>query len=151
MNYYLDSLPDDTETIDLSNKNLEQLPDLSRFYNLKTLYCQFNNLVSLPELPNVAVLHCLHNNLVSLPELPNVTNLKCYNNPIYNIIEDDIQKLRKLNKFRNFYYSLKYKQQFMNWLWELVRKPKIEQMYHPTNLMKFMNENENWEDEIENW
>ncbi len=206
---YLDSLPDDTEIIDISCQRLNKLPDLSRFYNLKTLICSFNNLTTLPELPNITELYCYNNKLITLPELPNVTKIYCFNNklttlpelpninylycynnklttlpelpnitelycennklttlpelknvnilfcennPIYDIIENDIQKLRKLNKFRLLYFSIKYKKQFMNWLWEFVRKPKIEEMYHPSNLLKFMNENKtNWEEELENW
>ena len=47
---YIDSLPNDITSIDLSNRNLSKLPDLSRFKNLLTLNCSFNQLTYLPEL-----------------------------------------------------------------------------------------------------
>ena len=39
---YLNSLPEDIETIDVSNKNLTYLPSLKRFYKLKKLNCSNN-------------------------------------------------------------------------------------------------------------
>ena len=80
---YLDSLPDDLNEIDVSNKNLDYLPDLSRFKKLKILYCSSNNLTSLPVLPkNLKELYCGYNKLSSLPILPKkLERLDCeYNN-----------------------------------------------------------------------
>ena len=81
---YLNSLYDVEEIIDVSNKNLTYLPDLSRFKKLKILSCYHNNLVSLPPLPNsLQKLHCSHNNLVLLPPLPNsLQELYCYKNQL---------------------------------------------------------------------
>ena len=39
---FIDSLPDDTTTIDISNKELSVIPDLSRFTKLKQLDCGHN-------------------------------------------------------------------------------------------------------------
>jgi len=39
---YLASLSEDIEDIDVSEKNLDHLPSLKRFYRLKILYC-YNN------------------------------------------------------------------------------------------------------------
>ena len=73
---YINSLPDDIETINVLGKELTYLPDLSRFKNLKILYCQLNKLVSLPLLPNsLEALYCYDNKLVSLPPLPNSLKL----------------------------------------------------------------------------
>ncbi len=47
---YLNSLPDDIEKIDVSNKNLTYLPSLQRFTKLKTLLCSGNQLTCLPVL-----------------------------------------------------------------------------------------------------
>ena len=49
---YLDSLPNDIIKIDLSNRNLAELPDLSRFINLQYLECADNHLIILPKLLN---------------------------------------------------------------------------------------------------
>ena len=39
---YLNSLPDNIKFIDISNRDITYLPDLTRFKNLKSLSC-FNN------------------------------------------------------------------------------------------------------------
>ena len=79
---YLNSLPDDIEEINVFYKELSYLPDLSRFTNLKYLYCSHNKLVFLPLLPNsLKYLNCSHNQLVSLPLLPNsLDELECSGN-----------------------------------------------------------------------
>ena len=48
---YLNSLPEDILTINISCKSFKSLPDLTRYKNLKTLYCYNNQLTSLPTLP----------------------------------------------------------------------------------------------------
>jgi Leucine-rich repeat (LRR) protein len=107
INEYLNNLPDNVEKIDLSNKNLAELPDLFRFHNLnelncenngitiipifsnlKILYCSYNFIVSFSILPNVEILHCCSNRLTSLPIFPNLRILDCQGNrltslPIY--------------------------------------------------------------------
>ena len=79
---YLDSLPSDIKIIDVSKKNLNYLPDLSRFKKLLQLSCDCNKLKSLPILPKkLEILNCCYNNLTSLPVLPkNLKSLYCYNN-----------------------------------------------------------------------
>ena len=100
---YLDSLPLDTKYININNRKLTYIPDLSKFTNLTILDCSFNLLTELTCLNNsLRVLHCSHNNLTSLPKLnvnlrelycsynnltslPNLLNLKillCYDNKI---------------------------------------------------------------------
>jgi Leucine-rich repeat (LRR) protein len=67
---YIDSLPEDTYTINLSNKKLTYIPDLSRFKGLRILNVNFNQLTSLPKLnESLEILHCGYNRLTSLPEL----------------------------------------------------------------------------------
>jgi Leucine-rich repeat (LRR) protein len=67
---YLDSLPNDIIRIDLSNRNLAELPDLSRFINLQYLECADNHLIILPKLHETLIeLHCDKNILTSIPEL----------------------------------------------------------------------------------
>jgi Leucine-rich repeat (LRR) protein len=79
---YLNSLPENTTIINVSNKGITYLPDLSRFTELKELNCYFNELTSLPNLPKkLRILYCLDNKLTCLPELPeNLALLHCANN-----------------------------------------------------------------------
>uniref|UniRef100_A0A6C0H6Z7 Leucine-rich repeat protein n=1 Tax=viral metagenome TaxID=1070528 RepID=A0A6C0H6Z7_9ZZZZ len=84
---YLNSLPNDVEIIDVLNKNLEYLPDLSRFKSLNKLYCDFNKLTSLPVLPESLIyLSCRINKLTSLPILPkNLQALGCSDNQLTSL------------------------------------------------------------------
>jgi Leucine-rich repeat (LRR) protein len=94
---YFDSLPDDISQICLIQKEIDYLPDLSRFQNLKYLYCDRNNLTYLPKLPNsLEILDCGSNQLLSLPELPhNLENLQCDSNKLISLPElpDNLQEL----------------------------------------------------------
>jgi Leucine-rich repeat (LRR) protein len=83
--YYLNNLPDNVEKIDLSNKNLYELPDLSKFHNLKELNCENNQLASIPTFPNLKILYCSHNFIVSFPILPNIEILHCSNNHLTSL------------------------------------------------------------------
>jgi len=84
---YLNSLPEDILTIDISYKGLKSLPDLTRFKNLKELYCSNNQLTSLPTLPqNLQELYCRDNQLTSLPTLPqNLKILYCFHNQLTSL------------------------------------------------------------------
>ncbi len=87
-----------------------------------------------------------------LPLLPStLEELYCYNNLFldYYIEQDNnmsmanyITQLRKqikiVNQFREFFYSLKYKKQFINWLWVCIREPKIRNKYKPENLIAML-------------
>jgi hypothetical protein len=42
--------------------------------------------------------------------------------------------LDKLNRFRELYYSLRYKRQFWKWMWNKYRIARIEHSYHPDRL-----------------
>ncbi len=197
MNYqtieeYFTQFPDDAEIISV-NFNSGYLPDLSRFYKLKRLFCinniltrlpplpstlealncNNNQLTSLPTLPStlkvllcnnnklkyllslpskLRVLYCYNNQLTHLPPLPyNMFMFKCYNNPFLNdyiktenymILSDYLTPLRKqiniINKFRELFYTLKYKKQFQYLLWVRIREPKIRNKYHPSNLITML-------------
>ena len=72
--------------LSLSNKQLTELPkDIHLYKNLKILYCDNNQLTTLPEnLPvSIVILYCNNNHLTTLPEnLPaSIQYLYCYNNP----------------------------------------------------------------------
>ena len=69
---YLNSLPLSTTEIDVSNKGLTYLPDLSRFKQLTLLICSYNRLRQLPPLNDtLKQLDCFHNFLTELPTLNN--------------------------------------------------------------------------------
>jgi Leucine-rich repeat (LRR) protein len=84
---YLDSLPEYILAIDVSNRNIKSLPDLTRFKNLKTLYCYSNKLTSFPTLPqSLEELFCSSNYLTSLPNLPqNLKVLSCSDNKLTSL------------------------------------------------------------------
>ena len=85
INEYLNNLPDNVEKIDLSNKKLDELPDLFRFHNLKELNCENNGITSMPTFPNLKILYCSYNFIVSFPILPNIEILCCSNNRITSL------------------------------------------------------------------
>jgi len=68
---YLDSLPLNIPIIDISNKGLTELDDLSKFTKLKVLHMQNNNITQLPILPSSCFyINCSGNpnlDIVSLP------------------------------------------------------------------------------------
>jgi Leucine-rich repeat (LRR) protein len=136
-----------------------KITNIEKINSLQVLYCSRNELKNIPNLINLEKLYCSSNHFIILPELPKLKILYCFNNPICDITENDyyinnIEFFHKINKildnFRKLFYTLKYKKQLKKWLWDKVRRPKIEQIYHPDKILKFIEYNENWEDEIEN-
>ena len=81
------SLPDNTTTIDISNKQLVCLIDLPRFTTLLTLNCKYNNLQYLPSLnKTLTYLDCSGNQLKYLPSLNiNLEYLHCYDNQLTHL------------------------------------------------------------------
>ena len=63
--------------LDLSHKRLTQLPDLSKYTNLKKLNCSSNLITSLDNLP------------------PSITELLCYNNPLKYDFIPTLENIRK--------------------------------------------------------
>lgn len=78
----------DTTSVDtvyqvvVSNLNIGSLDGLQYFHNLSWLYCDHNQLTSLPNSIRPTMFYCDHNQLTSLPPLsPNLQALMCdYNN-----------------------------------------------------------------------
>jgi len=76
--YDLNSIPNPKNVIllNITKKRLNVLPDLSRFINLKYLYCGNNNLKNIQNLPsNLKSLYCEHNDLIELSNLPETLEL----------------------------------------------------------------------------
>ena len=59
------------EELNLNNKELSELPDLSLYTNLKKLNCGSNKLTSLDNLPNgLKELNCHYNQITQLDNVP---------------------------------------------------------------------------------
>jgi len=71
----------------ISNMRLTTLPDSPLWKNVEILYCDYNQLTLLPELPNVKHLSCYNNQLTMLPKLPNVKHLYCRDNQLTTLPE----------------------------------------------------------------
>ena len=86
---YINSLPDDIESINISYMSIANLPPLKRFHKLKKLDCSNNQLTNLSELTNeLQYLICSNNQLTSLPELNNeLIYLNCSYNQLTNLPE----------------------------------------------------------------
>ena len=86
---YLKSLENNITELDISDKNLTQLPDLSRFTNLQILKCHKNKITVLPKLPDkLTRLICYSNEITELPELPtHLHTLLCDYNNITNLLQ----------------------------------------------------------------
>ena len=63
------------------------------------------------------------------------------------IVEDIHTNCNILKRAKFTYYCLKFKHKFRSWLWEKVRKPKIEAKYHPKNMEKLI-ANYNLDDDL---
>lgn len=71
--------------LDLSNRNLKKLPDLSKYTNLKKLNISYNQLTSIDGIPNsVEELDCSSNYIFKLPEHlpPKLRILNCFLNQL---------------------------------------------------------------------
>ena len=195
----LTSLPElntELKYLNCHHNQLTSLPKLNK--NLKRLVCSCNLLTTLPKLNNkLEELVCYNNKLTSLPQLnENLLELLCYNNqltyfpelndklinfqhnvnydgiylspyyyeenPASDIImrEDTIirpnitiykMQINIHNRFRHLCFCLKYKRQFLKWLWERVREPKIKQKYHPDKLNELLTEESDLNEVLEKW
>jgi Leucine-rich repeat (LRR) protein len=68
---YLNALSNDIIELDISNKNLTNLPDLSRFYRLRILCCNINQIRQLPLLPpTLEEFNCSYNQIEQIHNLP---------------------------------------------------------------------------------
>jgi hypothetical protein len=84
---YIDSLPSDTKIINIFDKNITYIPSLERFYQLKELWCSYNQITQLDNLPNsLEKLYCSYNKITQLNNIPNTLQiLDCSNNKIIQL------------------------------------------------------------------
>ena len=124
---------------------------------LEELYCFDNEITHLPLLNdslinivfnNNPIYEVLFNNTINLHHVRHYYEVQ-YNDEEYypyEIMDDMPQMLhlqksvQTLHKFKSLFFTLKYKQKFRDFLWDKVRRPKIEEKYHPSNLQKIMDE-----------
>ena len=78
-------LPNSLKELYCDMNDLSSLPNLSD--SLEVLDCSINNLTVLPKLPNsLKKLNCRSNRLISLPDLPNLLiELSCYDNKLISL------------------------------------------------------------------
>jgi hypothetical protein len=102
-------------------------------------------------------LFCTNNKLTLLPTLPENLKIICYSNiPIYKIVNSNTlfqikQNIQILNNFRDLYYCLKFKKQFIKWLWEKVREPIVKKLYNPNYLIENLGDDDDLDTVLNNW
>ena len=90
---YLDSLPEDTEDINVSGKGIKNL-DVTRFKHLKKLNCANNKLTSLHLNEHLQQLHCSNNHLTSLHLNENLQILYCVHNRLTSLrLNENLEEL----------------------------------------------------------
>jgi hypothetical protein len=130
-------LPESLKLLHCEENALTGFPNLPD--NLVNLSCERNLLTGLPRWPkNLSMAFFNYNPLVMLPDLlpVNLTHLNFFNTPLFKVIEScDIsvikKKLHTLHRFRGIFHALKCKRPLRKLLWEKVRGPKLEKLYHP--------------------
>jgi Leucine-rich repeat (LRR) protein len=126
--------------LDLSLQNLSELPDLSDYTNLKTLYCGHNQLTHFNKLPyNLQHLRCDYNQLTHLDNLieltPNLQGLGCGHNQLKELdnLPLNIQHLfcenNKLIQLTNLPENLKVLSCSYNKLEQLDLPETVEMLY----------------------
>jgi len=128
----LPDLPTNLQNLQCESNNLKKIPSINNI-DLSSLLCSNNKLTILPELPNSLVtLYCSNNNLTSLPFLHDrLYLLNNDNNHISNIVYNTKISIHKKNintlyKFKYMFYSLKYKNKFRMWMWNIIEKNTIK-------------------------
>jgi Leucine-rich repeat (LRR) protein len=91
--------------------NFNSFKEIKNYDKVDYIYCGFNQLTSLPELPNsLQYLYCYNNQLIELPPLPNsIQSLNCLNNQLTSLPElpDSLQTLSCYNN--KFIEKIKHK------------------------------------------
>ena len=92
----IDDIPLTITQLNCSHHKLTVLPDLSRFTKLTALFCSYNKLTSIDNLPNnIEYIYCSYNQITAIHKLPDsLLGLFCNNNKIKYIKEFPSRLLR---------------------------------------------------------
>jgi Leucine-rich repeat (LRR) protein len=154
----LPKLNDNLQELDCYTNCLTRLPKLND--KLRLLDCVNNRLRSIPPLnDSLQHLDCSYNRISNLPDLNELLYFQCFSNPISAIISNtqDIliakKNVKTLNKFRNLFYSLKYKNKLRRMLWENIREKNVMVKYSPDNLEALLSqvEDEEFQEVLDTW
>jgi Leucine-rich repeat (LRR) protein len=129
--------------LSVDNLSINDLTGISYFDNLIYLYCDYNQLSSLPPLPPLLFrLSCSNNQLTSLPNLPlPLQVLNCANNPLSNLpnLPLSLQNLNCSNNQLTTLPSLPTTTVYLNCdsnlLTSLSIPPNIQELYCNHNLL----------------
>lgn len=82
-----DRIASGIKTLDIADRQITSLNGIEHFDGLETIYCDENNLTTLPVLPDtIEYLSCTHNQITSLPELPqSLRALGCTDNKLTSL------------------------------------------------------------------
>ena len=138
---YFDSLPEDIEEIDVSNKGITSL-DVTRFKNLKILYCSDNQLTSLHLNEELQELFCRNNQLTSLHLNEKLLKLYCTNNQLTSLHLN--KNLRELYCPNNLLTSLHLNEKLQrivhkdNPIYEIIGNKNINQNLRVLNQFRYL-------------
>jgi hypothetical protein len=145
------------------NENLEDLNCVNnQLYILPLIHTKLRNIV-FSKNPIYNVLFANNNNshhhqyfyaMNANGELDQMANYVNYINENVNQTFLLREKIQRLHHFRSLFYTLKYKDRFRDFLWDKIRRPKIEAKYHPSNLQKLideLNEEDDLSELLETW
>ena len=148
-----------------NHNRLTHLPALNQ--NLNELNCINNKIIVLPLLNESLNSILFSNNPAYTIIYGNAITFHHHRNYFYDMMNMDeyqefmfenstsihhlAKKVKTLHKFRFLFYSLKFKTGFRTFLWEKIRRPKIEAKYHPDNLHKLLKNISDEDDVSEIW
>ncbi len=143
---FLPELPEKLSCLVCNDNFLTHLPILPK--NLHSLYCSFNKLVELPVLPlNLIILHCSYNKIINIPILPESIKEILYTENLIGEFLGHKNSLNILRKQLSILYNLKYtfyllifKEKFRYILWYKIREPRLQVIFHPTNIKRLLDE-----------
>jgi Leucine-rich repeat (LRR) protein len=138
-----------------NNNRLTTISKLST--KMESLYCSENRLTELPRISKTGIktIHCFRNCLSSLPLLPPSLNTLLFSeNEIYNVVQHNKlyiikRRVALLYKLKAWAYAQQCKRALRYILWVKIREPQIRDLFHPSKLIQYLEDE--GEDEDENF
>ena len=139
---YLNSLPDNITELDVSNRGLTSL-DVTRFKNLKILYCHHNQLTSLHLNDNLEMLDCYQNRLTSLHLNQNLQILACPDNLLTSLhLNENLQQLNcNCNQLTSLHLNEKLQiiHYYYNPVYEIIGDTEYNNLHKIKQKMRILN------------